>query len=546
MHNVLSRYLSTRAASCICFVLAVACKTWFLYLFMHYCSDRASLLLTTRNLLAGHGISIDQASLTDLAHRMYIHYNGWPPGYNVLLAPFLAIQPNHWMMAYLLVDLVTIIALFWYIRKLLLFIQVPVWLVNVFLLFQALLINDFMLSWEPTDFPALAALVAAVYYCLRITQSKQFSLFQATAAALAGLIAVSMRYQNVPVVLGVTGCLVAVAIIKKQAYKTTALTAGGITMAGILALWAFQAYYFNNSFFLPEADKGFYPENLQYTSYFVTSSFINVNFWATQLTLLTHIPYNSWIILTNFISAAGFAVLLWVMGSLVLRKKTGGTSPPAVFFLYGSIVTFITIGLLVWLSVTNGFVYLEPSVKWTYVMNERYFAFPILFIQVGVCWWLFVKKADHVSRFTKTLRVAVACVFLLAVSHGVYYLAKNVSKPIVSMENFMIQNETMHYLVRFIQQQQKEAPDVPVVVASKRKVYCYTANLYNALAFYDPQVFNSHIPRASKPVVLLAAIHKDEVHLFAAFLKQPGVRLLQTVQKYHFYSLYVTTAGAAH
>src|SRR5689334_7400220 len=124
MHHVLSRYLSTRIASVVCFVLAVACKTWFLYLFMHYCSDRAAMLLTTGNLLTGHGISIEQVSLTDLSQRLYIHYNGWPPGYNLLLAPFLFIlQKGQWIAAYLLVDLVSVAALYWYIRRLLLFMQ---------------------------------------------------------------------------------------------------------------------------------------------------------------------------------------------------------------------------------------------------------------------------------------------------------------------------------------------------------------------------------------------------------------------------------------
>src|SRR5688572_17546875 len=95
----IKKLLSSPAAAFICFLTALLTRVGMMRAFLGINPDKAGLLLMTRNLLHGNGITVNGSSLNDVSQTVFEHFHRWPPGYNFLLAPLLWLMENDYMMA---------------------------------------------------------------------------------------------------------------------------------------------------------------------------------------------------------------------------------------------------------------------------------------------------------------------------------------------------------------------------------------------------------------------------------------------------------------
>jgi hypothetical protein len=109
----IKKSLSHPVSSSICFLISLLARIAMQRIYVDIGADKSALVLLTRNFLHGHGLNLDAADLSDLSQRIYVPFNGWPPAYNLLLAPSLSIMEDNFMLAAFLTDIVvTIIFLF--------------------------------------------------------------------------------------------------------------------------------------------------------------------------------------------------------------------------------------------------------------------------------------------------------------------------------------------------------------------------------------------------------------------------------------------------
>src|SRR5262249_14612170 len=112
----LKKYLSSRKATVIILILAFLAKAVLLKIFLNLSYDKEALILTAKNLIHGHGISIGRALANDVSTKIYEWYIGWPPGYCLLIAPLLLLLENHYMVACYIVDCFAAILFLWHLR----------------------------------------------------------------------------------------------------------------------------------------------------------------------------------------------------------------------------------------------------------------------------------------------------------------------------------------------------------------------------------------------------------------------------------------------
>src|SRR6266700_1951455 len=173
MPDQLKKYLSAPAVSVVIFIIALLAKAGLCRFFLDIGYDKSALILTARNFIHGYGISIGRVAMTDFSVKFHEWYIGWPPGYCLMIATLLYFLEHHFMAACFIVDCLAVCLFLWYLRKLLLIICFPVWLINLFILFQGLFINDYIESSHPTDFLALAFFIPALYYFTKLVISRK-------------------------------------------------------------------------------------------------------------------------------------------------------------------------------------------------------------------------------------------------------------------------------------------------------------------------------------------------------------------------------------
>jgi hypothetical protein len=538
--RVFQKYLSSPGASVICFIIALLAKISLFRIFLDIGPDKLGQVLIARNFLKGHGISVDEVAITNLAEKIYTPVIGWAPGYSFMISPFLTIWKDNYMLACFAVDCVTALIFFWYLRKLLLLINFPSWIINLFLIFQGFFISYYVAGSSASDFPAMTFLLAALYYLIRITRRSSISYRLTISLSIFLLAACLMRYQYFPAGILLVLTLTASGFAQKEKHwwKSGLISLciiGIIGTAGML----YQQLNAGSSTFLRPAAKGFYPENMKLLYPFIISSVTNLHFYAVQLSEYFHKPYPWWIEVAKLFNWIILVLLAAVFIRCLVRKKLSVQNTTESFSLFGGIMAIGVSGLLIMISLFVSADVGPPSFSWTYVMEDRYFAFPALFIQVWVWQWLFVQPAVNRSIFKKILQWFFVLIISIEIFHGLYFILKKMSQPMLGFDQIVASDPEKEIPIEFIRAQQKKNPGIKTVVTSFRKLPGYVANWYGGSGLFTPGELNVTVPASAEPAVLLVVIPKKDVILLASFLQRPGVELLQESGDFSFYTYYV-------
>jgi len=535
MYTPLKRYLSSRQVSVIAFIIAFLAKAALCRIFLDIGYDKSALLLTAKNLLHGHGISIGKVAMSDVASKYYEWYVGWPPGYCLIIAPFLYFLENHFMLACYIVDCLAVLLFLWHLRKIAFLIGLPVWLTNLFILFQGLFINDYIESSHPTDFLALAFFVSGLYYFLKLAILPTSRKTDITLSLFFFYFSSLVRYKYIPVVLDVSCLLLLSGIIQK---RRAIIQTGGfmvvllfIAIAGMLA---FQKTVSGHMYYYQAARKGFYPRNLLFMWPFCLAVFLNLNFYAVQLSGLLHLSYTSVIRMAKWINLVFPFILIYFYIRFFFRKAGKINKPFDVFILYAGGASLATVGMLICLSVTNESNIGPPLGVWTFVMDGRYFALPILVLQLLVFYWL--GKAS----ITKNIFLKMAGYLLIASlcfesAHGLYFLAKNYTKSLTPFDAILKNTPEVNYVSEFITAQKKSNPTRKTVVASLEVEIEYFTDWYGGYPLLLPRKMENFKPQTKEPVLLLIAVENSEFPLFNDFLAEKNLKPIGTAGKYYFY-----------
>jgi hypothetical protein len=90
MFNI-NKIFSSKTATWLCILIAILNRIINVFFVSYAGRDKMFLVLQSKSLLSGHGLSIPQYFTSNAETPVYDFTPLWPPGYPILLAPFLKI-----------------------------------------------------------------------------------------------------------------------------------------------------------------------------------------------------------------------------------------------------------------------------------------------------------------------------------------------------------------------------------------------------------------------------------------------------------------------
>jgi hypothetical protein len=533
----LKKYLSSPLGSSISLSLAVFIKVGLIRSFLEVSNDLLLTVVTTRNWLDGHGISIKASLPSDLSTSAYVPYTGWPPGVHLHLAPFLLVFGQNYLAAVFTLLAIVSIFFFYILKQLLVFIGFPIWLANLFLIFQALTLGKLLLVDSISDYTGLVYLLGALFFICKGLHSEKgmkWEILAALCLVSAGLI----RYQYIPVVVMLCLAVLLLGLLnKKNRWVKSGLILFGSCSLILLGLTAFFILG-SSEFYLTPLQRGFYPDNIQFAYPFMLRPLIDVEFYTVQLSRILHLPYGH---VVEIFSRFGLFLLVIFTGYILysfIRFKWKAFSSRESFTILGGFGSISIIALIFFLSIVVG-TQLEPLFgNWTFVMEARYFAFPVLFLQIFIWRELFVMTVErkrNLRWFLKGLGILFALIWL---THGCYVFLKRTFR-LTPLEDLSYKKEEISFVRKTVLQHRLSGSKKHIVFTGVNRLVCYAANWFGESAVYDPLSLNSYSPKASKETVLIIGLKKEHRKFLKQFLFRKDIQLIYSSERFEFYSLQV-------
>jgi hypothetical protein len=421
--NDCKNFLSHPSTGIVFLVIAVVVKILLQIFFFSMVDDKLIQLHAAKNLLAGHGITISHLSPGNQSSEIFSPLTGWPPGYSIMLAPLLWIFNNDYKTAALVFDIACVFPFFFYLVRIVNYLNMQKWLKNLFILFAGFYFYP-VNSGTSTDLFSFICVLAGFYYLLLLMKDNNRPFRLVLLLSLFLFLAGFFRYSYIPVafcfpiLLGIAG----LTNKKRQWVKASCQT---VIVLGILmsALLVFQYYYTGSAVYINTKETGFFPENLVKMYPVVPASFFDVEFSLSFFTRYAGGNYMMYGKILGYLGYILFAFLLVYGIRWIWNKKFLLKNDIDYFIFSGSGISLAICALLFYLSVRNSANILTASAPWTYIQEFRYFIFIVVFIQLISFACLFNRYRAH-SRFWKITAVCCALLFALQFTFGVYRVTK--------------------------------------------------------------------------------------------------------------------------
>jgi hypothetical protein len=532
LNNAWVRFLSRKDVSLICFLLAVLFKIAFTWYFATLDGDKLYQAAAAKNFAEGHGITIKQVHAPDLSKEVYEPLQAWPPGYSVITAGIYLLI-NNLNIACFIIDIFSIIFFFVVLRKLLLRLQIPAWLINLLLLFNGLFFTSYTWFSTPTDLLTLACTLYACYLSL--------SLFDERKKPVSGIwlgivnsIPAWLRYLSIPVSLVIPVFLLWNGWLKKdkqlmrQAWQTTLVTVLGV--AGVLI---FQQSYAGNAAYIPAAEKGLFWSNLLRVHPILFGSLINMEFYGVQLSTLTGISYPVWMEVMKWVSMLVCGVLLGSFLYIGFKKKWKAETNWQAFLMMGGLISLGTILLLGYLSLTISEYYPPPrNFSWTYVSGTRYYVFMHVLLVIFFSKWLFTKDAVGLP-VKRWLQFAFLLIVCIEIGHGIYYIPKNFTADRKNFDWHAAQGEVIDHIKHTVQGTTAD------VIVTGHASFAHHSVLVGGKALLNMNEVVLQDVSVKRPTVLLMLVSSRLRKPYQPLLSRKGVRLERTMKECYIYSYYL-------
>ena len=286
----LRKFLSLPVVTIGIIIVTIAVRIFFQIYFLSISNDKSYQILAAQNFLTGNGFTLHEVLLDDLSQDGYVPLIKWPPGYSLLLTPFLALCKNNVVLATLLLDAITCIFFIILTRKLLLLFSLPIWLVNIYSLVSGFFLYSFCLA-SSTDFLTLTIFIIAIYYSLKLSAAENLNpgllLFISVLLFFTGFV----RYLYLPVAFVIPFCFVVNGLFNKN--KLLLKKGIGIfILTGILitTFLVVQATFAGGAAYTRAAEKGFFIDSAYQLQPFIFTSLFNLDYFVSKLIVVTGLP----------------------------------------------------------------------------------------------------------------------------------------------------------------------------------------------------------------------------------------------------------------
>ena len=412
--------LNTNRAGLICVALAVLSKCLIAWIYSNLDGDKSLYLLLADSFrqtgILSEPVSLLENGVTRQVYNPAIH----SPLYSLLAAPLLWLTSSYFI-TQLLLSFAGWILFFTALYKVAAIVFATPWLTNLFILCTGFFLYPHELDAGPKDTLAAAFTLWSIYFAYHfIKRQGPFATTLLLAISISCLCLIKLLYAPLA---GIFLFALLVWIIKKRskehwlqfAYLLVLLSVTAVSIYYLILIPSKQLPTFHASLAPHDGTvniRGFYPQNLLSTYPFISSSFINTNFWGVQLETIFGVPFPKIMVAFRITDVLLFAVLV---AALLRNRKR-----PIRKIIY--IIMAAAIGLasvVFFLSlIYQSFAYKSSTDLWTYVGDARSFLIPIIALQFAL--FLFVFKWGG----SKIIRLAFFLLFLFECFHGFYFTVK--------------------------------------------------------------------------------------------------------------------------
>lgn len=531
--------MESRFTGMFCFLFAITNRIIFASLYSIIGVDTKLQLSYTKNLLAGKGLGITKYFTSDLNTPIFDTYQVCPPGFSFAIIPFLKVFGGDEHKAVLAYDIVVAILFVFAVRLLGKRAGLSPLFNNIITLIAGCSQYIFFMAWSTTDAICVCLTLFAITATVgTINKKENISWLKVIGIGLLFSSSFYFRYMYLPIALLLPFLILLPGfLLKNKNLKTVGVKTLGAAAFFVILLIAFSLSVSGNAFHVTGVERGFFPDQFAECYPFLPASFINIDFGAQLVQRVSGMDYSRVIFYLQIINPLILALLiflLWRYITINTHKKNFQFSGHALFIIIGSFVSLTVIFLLSYLTLT----YKELSWgyhRWTFVGENRYFAFIYVFVPVAI----FIALYHYRPFFNKPVIWLLAFIGLTCVGieviHGIYYNGK----ILVSHKDLAYIRDSdngIRQFPAFIAEIKKQHPDREVLVSSKDQLYLHTASEMGYKAIFDYNNFLKTDLKVSSKSILIMPINTADVVIVNEFIEKKKLQLVKTISGISFYT----------
>ena len=529
-------FLSSRLVSIAFLVIAILSRIINVFFVSYAGRDKMFLVMQSKSFLEGKGLGVPGYFTSNLEVPVYDYTPMWPPGYPVLLAPFLKIFNYNVYWATTVFDIIACIALIFVVRKICRQIQFPVIAVNLMTLVEGCFEYTFIIDSKPTDNVPIVLFLLGISLVIKLLLSDRFSFAAILLAAFVLFLPNVFRYSYPPLCIAVAVSVVFVGFLKKERLlrkKGAWLFAVNFLMIAIffIAMKLITGYA---GYAVPTA-RGYFPGNLVHWFPIVPASFMNLAFLTSQSLLVAGLSFETtmqWLEVINVIAILSVTIVFLYL--FFNKRFLASLTPFKWFFITGffaSAATFVSLGYLSFTYEMQRWM----GNEWSYVYDHRYYAFTVLFLQIVFFGWIFLYKESLKNFFTKTIAIICGLFLFIEVTHNIYFHTK-VALNSKKYKSEVFREQDYVYFFKLIDELEKKYPDYDIWSAAPGDdFYPYTATYNGHTGIMDAETFKTKTIDVKKKTILAFMLYDHEISSYNDFLSRSKIEFTNKIANSNYY-----------
>ena len=534
--NKLSTFLSSPLATLAFLTIAIISRVINVFYVSYAGRDKMFLVMQSKSFLNGKGLGVPEYFTTNPDMAVYDYTPMWPPGYPVLLAPFLKLFNDNVYWATTTLDVIACIALIFIVRKLCFQLELPVIAVNLMTLVAGCFEYTFINDSKPTDNIPIVIFIFAVSLFIKIISSNRFSFASILLVSFLLFLPNVFRYSYPPLSVaspfGVLfiGFLKKDSLLRKKGLWSLVLT----TIMIVVFLSIMKAITGYAGYAVPTA-RGFFPENIVNWFPIVPGSFMNIAFLTSQAHSVVGLSFETTMKWLEIINAIAVFSLIVLFPYLFLNKKFISSISSFKWFLiigfFISAATFVSLG---YLSLTYEVQRWQDYI-WSYVYDHRYYAFVVVFVQVAFLGWIFLFKHTLKNWLLKVVVFLFSMALFIEVTHNIYFHTK-VALSFQKYKSDVYREEDYVYFLNLLKSIETNYAGHEIwSTASGDDYYQYVATYRGHKGFKDAASFKTRVVPVKKKTILTMMLYDHEIDEYKDFLFASKIIFSKRVQNSNYY-----------
>src|SRR4030095_7827315 len=531
--NSIYNFISSKKAAWSFTIIAIACRVVNILYASFTSRDKIFLALQSKGFLNGKGFGIPQYFVADINNPVYDLTPRWPPGYPILLAPFLKFFDYDVAAATTTIDIICGIAIILLTRKLAIQLKLPAAAVNIITLIAGCFEYAFISEALPTDIPSFAFFLGGLVLILTAIQNVSLSKNKIIIASFLLFLPCTFRYAYPPLTIAVPLAIIFIGWYLKQ----KSLIKKGMLSLSVIALLLVVFFISlktitGKTAYIVDTGRGFYPANLIHCAPVVPGSFINTVFTTSQLISKTGMSLSQSHGLLEILNALVIAGLLILFFYLFFKKRgVEQLDPFKLFLVIGFFISATTFFSLGYLTVTY-----KPQPGWgNYLGEPRYFMFVNLYLQIGFIGLVFLYKSWKKNMLQKIIVVTLSLLLFIELGHNIYFHTKVAIAP-SKYQVAPYEEADYTYFTHTLESLKRDNPDTELlIVAESDDFFPLMAAYFDHKGIYDGRNLLKELPQVKKKTMIIFTLYDNELTPYKEILATHNASLLNQVNGVSFY-----------